>query len=160
MNESQSSKLTPAEWAKAIFAHWRAQQQPGSSKSEETFAAAAKLSRGGYRKVVDGKNRPRFDTIQKLRRIAPMHLKNMEPTANGDVSGVESSLPAHENSDGGYEVTTPEGQMVGRELDEIDDLDLRKRARTAALAAIDTERAKSNPSLPVAGKSGTARRRS
>lgn len=53
-----------------------------------------------------------------------------------------------EHHEGAYAVTTYEGQTVGRELDEIDDPTLRKRARTAALAAIDAERAKSNP-LPL-----------
>ena len=72
--------LSPAEWAQAIFDHWKTQQPKGKSVSEEAFAEHAKLSRGGFRKLLDGDNRPRFDTVQKLRAVAPSHLKNLEPS--------------------------------------------------------------------------------
>lgn len=75
---SPNLKPPSALWAQAIFNYWRQHQPAGASVSEEAFAEAAQLSRGGFRKLLDGDSRPRFDTVQKLQAMAPKHLQNPE----------------------------------------------------------------------------------
>jgi hypothetical protein len=143
-------RLSPSEWTKAIFEHWKSQQSASSkSTSEEAFAEATGLSRGGVRKLFDSDRRPRFDTIEKLKKIAPAHLKNPDAVQDPDLSTM--SDPDHSVSpvtptEGEYVVNTHDGQFVGRQLDEIEDRALRRRARNAALAAIEEERSKAHPS--------------
>lgn len=109
---------------------------------------------------------PERDSCIALLRLASPALRARAPRDWAqfldlpDMSDPGARVSSDANIRGDHQVTTPEGRTVGQELDEIEDLVLRKRARDAALQAITAERAKENPSLPVAGKSGTARRRS
>lgn len=98
---------------------------------------------------------PGFTYTRRLVLIAPERLRNEflgKPATSDGVSDPDRKVSPDAN--GENNVTTPEGIMVGRELDEIEDIPLRKKARTAALAAIDAERSKSNPSELGAGKKG------
>ena len=84
-----------AAWVTAIF--------KASGLSQEAFAAKAKLSRGGLTKMMSGEQRPRFDSVEKLRAVAPPHMQDPEnwqaeppaaPVAD-PMSGSRATVPAH-----------------------------------------------------------------
>jgi DNA-binding transcriptional regulator YiaG len=90
---------------------------------------------------------PRFVYTRRIAVLAPWPLQLTFLGRSSDSPSMSDPdrtvLPAA--NEGEKLVVTPEGIMVGKELDEIEDVEIRKRARTAALAAIDAERSKSHP---------------
>lgn len=139
VSERTSQRLSPSQWAKAIFEHWKSQQPAGASVSEEAFAEAAKLSRGGLRKLFDSDRRPRHDTTEKLRAVAPAHLK--DPYAPQDPDLTEMSDPDRtvlpSNNAGAYVVKTYEGRMVAEAVDELSDAKARRTAVRRILNVLD-----------------------
>lgn len=119
------------------------------------------LSAVGKWEMSKNAQKPERESFVRLLRLASAELRARAPHSTelaGMPDGNHSVVrdPDHQ----GDQVTTPEGIMVGRELDEIGDVELRKRARTAALAAIDAERAKSNPTEPGGAQRPDRARRS
>lgn len=103
---------------------------------------------------------PRFVYTRRLAVLAPWPLQAAflgRSTDSVPVSDPDRKV-APDDIDKERDVVTPEGIMVGKELDEIGDTEVRKRARTAALAAIDAERSKSHPHEASAGEKASRAR--
>jgi hypothetical protein len=148
-----------AEWISAV----RAALDMTQTKFGELLDAGGE--EGGARDVVakwEGGVEPKFGYTRRLVYVAPppLLLKFLGRSAESAGLSDPRSTVASVANETERDVMTPEGITVGKELDEIDDLDLRKRARTAALAAIDAERAKSHPSGAGAERSTGNRARS
>lgn len=145
------------------MAAWVRKIRLGAKLSQAEFGARLRaephVSPVTVSKWETGEQRIETNSIGLIRKAFPESppppLPGMsDPPA---ISGVSDDT---DNATGDYNVTTAEGQTVGRELDEIEDGPLRKRARNAALAAIESEMAKPRPRVPGAGKSGSASRHS
>src|SRR4051812_28565816 len=120
--------MLPGEWAVAIFEWWKGTRRAGESKSEETFAEAARLGgRGTFTKLRDGARKPRHDTFKKLNAIAPPHLKNygMGQAAADDGADRQVASPT---TRAGYETKTREAAYIAEKLDAIRDDDARAAA--------------------------------
>lgn len=129
--------------------------------SQDDFGAALRPARPIHRTTVNKWERGHMGQhSSSIALILKAFPNSPRPPLDGmsDPPGMSNVSDDTDNAPGGYNVTTNEGQTVGRELDEIDDVPLRKRARNAALAAIESERAKPRPQVPDVDKSGSASR--
>lgn len=131
--------------------------------SQDDFGAALRPARPIHRTTVNKWERGHMgQNTSSITLILKAFPDSPRPPLDGmsDPSAISSVSADTDDQDGGYSVKTTEGQYVGREIDEIEDVALRKRARTAALAAIQAEVAAPVPQLPGAGKGDPATRHS
>lgn len=148
-------KTPMGKWVRAV--------REANGLSQDAFGAELNSSRHVHRTTINkwemGRMGLNASSIQLILKAFPDCPR---PPLDGvsDPPAISSVSADTDNATGDYNVTTAEGQTVGRELDEIEDGPLRKRARNAALAAIETEMAKPRPPAPDADKSGTASRHS
>jgi transcriptional regulator with XRE-family HTH domain len=98
-------------WVQALVSHYE--------ESQEKFAERVGMSRGGIAKLYYGQQRPRGDSLEKLTRVAPDHLKHFatwRPTEDGASGRTSPPLPSNEHSNTevlsepetrGFRVTSP-----------------------------------------------------
>lgn len=147
--------------AKTEMGKWVRAVRTMNGLSQDEFGATLRPAKPIHRTTVNKWERGHMGQhSSSITLILKAFPDSPRPPLDGvsDPPGIPGVHVSTDETTGEYNVMTTEGQTVGRELDEIDDVPLRKRARNAALAAIESERAKPRPQVPDVDKSGSASR--
>lgn len=122
-----------AAWVKAIIEHFH--------DTQETFAERLQMSRGGVAKWFYGKQEPSLRSFQKLKSVAPEHLKDFDsfrsmyrlgtaPAPAGDRPHIVREQAA------GYVARSEEAAYIARRIDALEDGALREKAMEECSAKI------------------------
>lgn len=141
--------LRSAQWVQAVVDY--------HGKSVEDFAEMADMSRGGVNKLLYGQQRIRWDSLEKLKAVAPPTLKDFDAWMRGDTPSGETG-ESGEDVTGPYKTKQRDAAIVAEELDGIEDPYLRRKARNAALKCIE-EIIHGPPPPPAPGDGGNGRPR-
>ncbi len=115
------------------IAYWVRAVLTATKLTQDEFAEKSKLSRAAITNYLAGKRRIRSDAMEKLRRVAPVELRDFDTwdgrQPNGAPTGVgvgvdPTSVHRVEGNAGeaeGYAVKTDEGRIIAKRLDALGD---------------------------------------
>jgi transcriptional regulator with XRE-family HTH domain len=131
------------DWSK-----WAVAARRATGLNQTLFGEAIGRSKGAITDWERGENKPDTPSIDKILKKVPKVPRPPFKAGEG-VSDPDRTVPPSET--GAYVTKYRESGQVAAELEDIHDEALRRRARTAAMAAIDEVR---NPSELGADKHG------
>lgn len=142
-------------WVKELRAEiGRRKQRRKLSQSELAELLNVGLSAVAKWEMEKSPQQPERDSYLKLFRLASPELRARAPQVVDlpEVSDPDRTVPPENTTGERYVTNHRDAAIVAEELDGIEDPALRRRARNAALQAIEAELVQSHPSELGAGK--------